>query len=52
MGEDFGIPDHRDRPPGHEDDFAVSWMNEQIDLAWLSAVPFELGTDDWIDMPL
>lgn len=52
MGENFGMSDHRESFPGQEDGFAASWMNDQIDLAWLSAVPFELGPDDWIDMSL
>lgn len=47
LGEVFEIPDNRDRLPDQGGDLTTSWMNEQIDLAWLSAVPFDLGADDW-----
>lgn len=51
VGTDDGIPNYQDVPHDLGDDFTVSWMDDQIDLAWLSTVPFELGSaDDMGDM--
>lgn len=50
IGEDVAI--YGERLQSHEDHFAGSWMNEQIDLAWLNSVPFELSVEDWPDISL